>query len=66
MSIYPTVSYQNLDGRQDTSYKERIVIVGQSNTANEGLYKDIEFMSSKEIDTLFGDRKSTRLNSSHT
>ena len=54
MSIYPTVSYQNLDGRQDTSYKERIVIVGQSNTANEGLYKDIEFMSSKEIDTLFG------------
>jgi hypothetical protein len=54
MSNYPATSYQNLDGVQDTSYKERIVIVGQSNTATAGLYKNIELMSSKEIDTLFG------------
>ena len=54
MALNPRVSYQNIDSLQDTSFMRTVVIVGQSNTATAGLYKDIEFDDLQAIDTKFG------------
>ena len=54
MPINPKVSFITEDAVQDTSFYKTLVIVGQSNTAGEGLYKDIELKSEKEINSIFG------------
>jgi len=54
MALNPKVSYQNINGLQDTSFTRTIVIVGQSNTATAGLYQDIEYDDLQTIDTKFG------------
>lgn len=54
MALNPGVSYQNYDALQDTSFARTVVIVGQSNTATAGLYKDIEFDDLQTIDEKFG------------
>ncbi len=50
----PRVSFLTKDAVVDTSYYKTLVIVGQSNTATAGLYKDIELKTIKQINTLFG------------
>ena len=54
MAVNPKVSFQNIDALQDTSFFRKIVIVGQSNTATEGLYKDIEYDDLQGIEEKFG------------
>ena len=54
MALNPRVSFQNLDGLSNTSFFRTVVIVGQSNTATAGLYKDIEFDDIQAIDDKFG------------
>lgn len=38
----------------DTSYYQTLLLQGQSNTADAGLYKDLEYLTQEEIDTEFG------------
>lgn len=54
MALNPRVSYQNIDALQNTAFMRTVVIVGQSNTATAGLYKDIEFDDLQAIDAKFG------------
>lgn len=54
MALNPKVSSQNFNALQDTSFYRTVVIVGQSNTATAGLYKDIEYDDIQTIDEKFG------------
>lgn len=54
MALNPGVSYQDFNALQDTSFYRTVVIVGQSNTATAGLYKDIEYDDLQAIDEKFG------------
>jgi hypothetical protein len=50
----PPISAPIVDSSIDTSYYQTMVVVGQSNTATAGLYKDIELMTKEAINSKFG------------
>lgn len=52
--FYPTISAPIEDARVDTSAVQTLVVVGQSNDATAGLYKDLRFLTHAQIDTKFG------------
>ena len=54
MSINPTASYLQKNPDIASPFTRTVVIVGQSNSAASGLYKGIEIMSIKQINTQFG------------
>jgi len=54
MALNPAQSFTVKDAFASSIFFRTMLIVGQSNTAAEGLYQDIELKSSKEIDTIFG------------
>ena len=54
MSINPTISYLQKNPDVLSPFVRTMVITGQSNTATAGLYKDIDLMSIKQINTQFG------------
>lgn len=54
MSLDPKVSFQTIDAVFDSTFKKTLVIVGQSNDATAGIYKDVELYSEKMINTAFG------------
>lgn len=54
MPIKPNVSYNTVDAVTDTTFVKTMIVVGQSNDATEGLYKDLEVYSDKLINSTFG------------
>ncbi len=52
--FYPTISAPIEDARVDTSTFQTLVVVGQSNDATAGLYKDLRFLTHAQINTKFG------------
>jgi len=54
MVLNPAQSFTVKDAFASSTFFRTMLIVGQSNTATEGLYKDIELKTAKEIDTIFG------------
>lgn len=50
----PKISAPIEDASVDTSYYQTVVLVGQSNTATAGLYKDLELLTKDQINTKFG------------
>jgi len=50
----PIISAPIEDASVDTSYVQTIVLTGQSNTATEGLHKDLELLTQDQINTQFG------------
>lgn len=54
MPIKPNVSYNTVDAVTDTTFVKTMIVVGQSNDATAGLYKDIELYNDKLINSTFG------------
>lgn len=50
----PNISAPIEDASTDTSVKQVLLVVGQSNDSAAGLFKDLEFSTHKQIDTKFG------------
>jgi hypothetical protein len=50
----PNISAPIEDAGVDTSVKQVLLVVGQSNDSAAGLFKDLEFSTHKQIDTKFG------------
>jgi hypothetical protein len=48
------INFQTVASNVDTSYSSPVIIVGQTTTANTGIFTDIEIKSKSEINTLFG------------
>ena len=55
MPLNPETSFITKDAVLDTTFTKTMLIVGQSNVATEGLYKDIQLKTVKEVNTLFGE-----------
>ena len=55
MPLNPAVSFITKDAVVDTSFFKTMLVVGQSNVAEEGLYKDIELNTAKDINVMFGE-----------
>lgn len=53
-SLNPNISWKNIDSAVDTSFYKTVCIVGQSNIATAGIYKDQELLSEAEINTKYG------------
>jgi hypothetical protein len=51
----PVISATIEDASVDSSITQTLVVVGQSNTATAGLYKELEFLTHKQINTKFGE-----------
>ncbi|MFT6842665.1 MAG: phage tail sheath gpL-like, partial [Psychroserpens sp.] len=54
MTYNPKVSYTTQDAVVDSTFSKTMLIVGQSNVAIDGLYKDIQRKTTKEIEAEFG------------
>ena len=50
----PNISAPIEDASTDTSVKQVLLVVGQSNDSAAGLFKDLEFSTHKQINTKFG------------
>lgn len=48
-----STSWKNITIKSDKLFRT-VVLVGQSNTAIAGIYKDLEYKTEEQIDTLFG------------
>lgn len=53
MTSEPIISFQTIDAAIDTSFYQKVVLVGNS-TAAAGIYKDIELLSEEDIKSKFG------------
>ena len=51
----PNISAPIQDASVDTTSARTLVLVGQSNTATAGLYKDLEYSTHTQINTKFGE-----------
>ena len=54
MPLDPAVSFITEDASIDSTAFKTVVVVGQSNSAAEGLYKNLEFKTQAELDVIFG------------
>lgn len=53
-ALNPSISWRNIDSAVDTSFYKTVLVVGQSNTASEGIYKNLELLTEAQINTNFG------------